>query len=77
VPGFQNELRPRRSDQVAGVRDIAVGGQFTCALQANQTVVCWGNNQSGQLGDDGNVDISVLPVQVVEGSNSALSGISK
>ncbi len=29
---------------------IAAGGNFTCALQADGTVMCWGNNTYGQLG---------------------------
>jgi alpha-tubulin suppressor-like RCC1 family protein len=30
---------------------IAAGGSFTCALRSDGTVVCWGNNTDGQLGD--------------------------
>lgn len=77
VSGFQNELRPRRANQVAGVRDVVVGTQFACALQADQTVMCWGSNRSGQLGDNRNVEISVSPVQVIDDSNAALGGVSK
>jgi alpha-tubulin suppressor-like RCC1 family protein len=32
-------------------RDIAAGRNHTCAVRANSTVACWGNNDSGQIGD--------------------------
>jgi alpha-tubulin suppressor-like RCC1 family protein len=33
------------------VRDIAAGDQHTCVVLEDTTVVCWGDNRSGQLGD--------------------------
>jgi alpha-tubulin suppressor-like RCC1 family protein len=39
---------------VTGLTDavsIAVGGLHSCAVKANGSVVCWGKNDSGQLGD--------------------------
>jgi alpha-tubulin suppressor-like RCC1 family protein len=47
----------------AGVRGIAVGGAHACAINANRTVSCWGNNGGGQLGNGG-PDGSALPVAV-------------
>jgi alpha-tubulin suppressor-like RCC1 family protein len=35
----------------SGVAAIAAARQHTCALKTNGGVVCWGNNQWGQLGD--------------------------
>ena len=35
----------------SGVVAIAAGGSFALALKADGTVVAWGNNASGQLGD--------------------------
>jgi alpha-tubulin suppressor-like RCC1 family protein len=35
----------------SGVRALATGGNFYCALTSAGTVKCWGNNVSGQLGD--------------------------
>ena len=77
VPGFQNQLQPRRVDQVAGGRGIAVGSNATCALRDDQTVVCWGTNNNGQLGNNDVSDLSVFPVQVVTDANAPLSQITK
>jgi alpha-tubulin suppressor-like RCC1 family protein len=38
--------------KLTGVVDVAAGDAFTCALLANGTVVCWGANTRGQLGDN-------------------------
>jgi alpha-tubulin suppressor-like RCC1 family protein len=36
---------------LSGVTALAGGGAHTCALLANRTVRCWGENSEGQLGD--------------------------
>ena len=33
------------------VRELAVGDHHACALLSNHSIVCWGKNDSGQLGD--------------------------
>jgi alpha-tubulin suppressor-like RCC1 family protein len=39
------------SGPLTGVTALAGGGAHTCALRANGTVRCWGENNQGQLGD--------------------------
>ena len=60
--------------QVVGlsdVRQVSAGSYHSCAVRrADGSVWCWGNNQSGQLGDNSNVSSSV-PVQV-----SSLTGVA-
>ncbi|MEX1254880.1 MAG: flexitail domain-containing putative surface protein [Dehalococcoidia bacterium] len=47
-----------------GVVGIAEGGDHTCALKENGTVLCWGDNEYGQLGD-GTTTNRLVPTQVV------------
>ncbi len=54
---------------VVGLSDataVAAGGFHTCALRAGGSVVCWGHDGSGQLGDgDGGAGTSLSPVTVL------------
>jgi alpha-tubulin suppressor-like RCC1 family protein len=36
--------------EVRGVVDLALGDDFGCALRSDASVVCWGDNQSAQVG---------------------------
>jgi alpha-tubulin suppressor-like RCC1 family protein len=49
---------------LSDVRRLALGGFFSCALRTDGTVLCWGDNQMGQLGD-GTTQARTSPVAVV------------
>jgi alpha-tubulin suppressor-like RCC1 family protein len=51
------------SSALGAVASIAAGGSHTCAVLEDGTVVCWGNNEDGQLGD-GSINDSLTPVPV-------------
>jgi alpha-tubulin suppressor-like RCC1 family protein len=55
---------------LSGVTAVAAGGSHSLALLSNGTVVAWGDNSSGQLGD-GTTNNSDVPVAV-----SGLSGVT-
>ncbi len=44
---------------------LSAGQRSTCAVLANKTIKCWGDNLSGQLGNNSTVQQSVVPVQVM------------
>ena len=51
----------------AKVQQVAVGGSFSCALVGNYSLMCWGGNRFGQLGNGTNnsssspTSVSFLP----------------
>jgi len=51
------------------VKAIAAGSSHSLALTDNGTVLAWGNNRDGQLGD-GNIRTKDTPVQVVDGNGT-------
>ncbi len=53
----------------AGVtfKSIATGNNHTCAIGSNDKAYCWGNNGSGQLGDN-TTTTRTIPVAVVRGA---------
>jgi alpha-tubulin suppressor-like RCC1 family protein/subtilisin family serine protease len=56
VLGLQNAFSTSTPVQLAGlsnVSTVAAGGYHALALKSDGTVVSWGNNQYGQLGDNG------------------------
>jgi alpha-tubulin suppressor-like RCC1 family protein len=65
------------SGYLTGVSQIAAGYQNTCAVKTDGTVYCWGDNASGQIGNNTTTDSSV-PVQVLgAGGSGYLTDVSQ
>lgn len=54
---------------------VAAGAQQTCAIKFDQTVYCWGNNDTGALGD-GSVTSRTVPWPVSMPAGSRAIGVS-
>lgn len=64
------------SNLSSNISQVAVGSFNSCALKSDGGVECWGNNGSGQLGDNSTTQ-SATPVTVdIDESNTALSGVT-
>ena len=56
-------------------RKISAGGYHTCGVTPDETVVCWGFNSFGQLGNGTNTDSNVpLAVIGLDGIKSIAAG---
>jgi alpha-tubulin suppressor-like RCC1 family protein len=65
--GLTDEVRVAQPQQVIGIDNavaITAGFAHACALLADHTIHCWGDNGQGQLGD-GTQDITGLATEVV------------
>jgi len=62
------------TDLDSGVKAVSAGFRNTCAITAAGGAVCWGNNDSGQVGD-GSKTQSLTPKKVV-GLDSGIVAIS-
>lgn len=61
VSGLDRTLNPSNPTVTA----IAAGNEHTCALLEDQTVMCWGNNSAGQLGNN-SVIATLIPTAVLQ-----------
>jgi alpha-tubulin suppressor-like RCC1 family protein len=68
-------LGPGDSGVLSGVVGISAAEKHALAVMQNGTVLAWGNNTAGQLGDGG-VELSTAPVPVAgSGSGPQLRGV--
>ena len=62
---------------LTGVAQVAAGGLFTCARMIDSTVMCWGNNDYGQVGNGASAPrLSPTPVPVAP-DGAVLTGVAE
>ena len=65
---YMNRNTPTSVDLPTGRTAVAVaaGGQHTCAILDNGSLMCWGKDDYGQVGDGGNIETSTTQPQFVD-----------
>jgi alpha-tubulin suppressor-like RCC1 family protein len=48
--------------ELSGAKSVSAGQNHTCAVLTNQSVLCWGDESVGQLGNNSNESDKMLPV---------------
>ena len=66
IPESVCSYKPVKAASMSGVVSLDAGYQHTCAVKSTSAIVCWGDNQYGQLGDGTGVG-SLTPVTVKGG----------
>jgi hypothetical protein len=56
--------RERRRSMLGGVQAVGAGNDHTCALVSGH-LWCWGDNTTGDLGNNTSGGVSLVPVAVV------------
>ncbi|MDH3731255.1 MAG: signal peptidase I, partial [Acidimicrobiia bacterium] len=76
TPILSPVVDPSGSGPLTGVRQVVAGGEHSCALRSDATVLCWGLNDKGQLGNATTTN-SFIPVQVAGvGGTGTLTGVT-
>ena len=50
-PSADAEQRPADRARLAGMPEVAAGGEHGCGIRGNGTLWCWGRNNYGQIGN--------------------------
>jgi alpha-tubulin suppressor-like RCC1 family protein len=69
ISALTQSITPVTVAGLSSIKAVVSGYNFSCALSTTGTVQCWGDNQSGQLGNASTTD-SATPVQPI-----GLSGV--
>jgi alpha-tubulin suppressor-like RCC1 family protein len=70
-------LNPAGTAPLTGVLDVDGGYQDACAVMTDQSALCWGLNQDGDLGNGTNAQ-STLPISVTSvGSSAELGNVTQ
>lgn len=66
MPGTESPTRVVLPEELTNIRimKVGTGSGFACALFANNSVYCWGDNSYGQLGDGAGINSSLTPRKV-------------
>lgn len=68
----QEPIAPEQVPGLSGITAIGAGGDFGLAIRSDETVLAWGGNVDGTLGNGSTANQSYVPVQV-----SGLTGVTQ
>jgi alpha-tubulin suppressor-like RCC1 family protein len=71
-----SSVTPVRVSKLTDVTRIAAGEFHTLALKSDGTIWSWGLNTSGQLGNPATSTFDSEPLQVLDGNNAPLNGVT-